>query len=120
MFSKGLDFAGGHKDMVRRQADLAGIQGLDRHDPARRVGEIGRARDDHRRFSAEFEGDGRQVLGGRPQDMVRYGRAAGKDQVVEGQAGKGRTGLGSAKDDSDSVSSKALAMSCAIRAEEAG
>ncbi len=82
---KGLQHRGMDADMVGRDADLARVDALAKGDPVGGLAQVGIGADDHRRLAAQFQRDRRQ----RPRRCCHHDpahrRAAGKEDVVEGQ-----------------------------------
>ncbi|MNJ53805.1 hypothetical protein D3C77_492150 [compost metagenome] len=89
--------------MIRRQADLTGIQKLAGHDLARRDLQVGRARDDGGRLPAQLQGYRYQVLGRRTHHMLANTAGPGEQQVVERQAAERLADLRATGHDSDLV-----------------
>ena len=75
----------GDRDLVDVDADLAGVGELEEGDFAGGVLEV-RVLADHApvaSFTAEFQGDRREVLGRFGQDVLAHGRRAGVEDLVE-------------------------------------
>ena len=98
---EGADAIGRRQHVIRREADLARVEGLAVHDARGGDAEVGRAADDHRALAAQLEGQRHQILRRGAHDVAPDRRGAGEDQVIEGEAGKCLTDVRPARHDGD-------------------
>ena len=77
-----------HQHVIRREADLPGVEHLAERDAFGRLRQIGGPADDDRRFPAKLERHRRQVIGGGVKNMPPDAGRAGEQQVIERQFGK--------------------------------
>ena len=79
----------GHHDIIRGDAGLSRIDGLAQHDALHRLVHGIAFGDDHRRFAAHLQGDGREIAGRSHHHLPANVGVAGIEQVIERQLGKG-------------------------------
>jgi len=90
---KGFQALLGNQYVIGRNAGLAGIERLAEGDPLGGLLQWYVGRDDGRRLAAQLQGHRRQVGRGALHDLPADLGGAGKQQVIEGQAGELLAGL---------------------------
>ncbi len=98
-FDKALDAVPGHQYIVGGNTGLAGIHGLAEGDALGGIFQGDVPGNDGRRLAAQLQGDGCQVVRRRMQDVPADAGGAGEQQMIEGQAGKGRAHIRLAQHD---------------------
>ena len=96
-----LDVRLGDQRVIRGDAGLAGVGELAGGDARGGVLQRKTRRHDGWRFAAKFKGYRHEMIARRAHHGAADGRAAGEDQMIEGQRGKGRADLRAAAGDGD-------------------
>ena len=76
--------------IIRRNTGLPCIDHFAIHDALHGFGQIGIAGNDDRRFAAQFQSHGREVIGRGTHHVFAHGGRAGEEQVVKWQGRKSR------------------------------
>ncbi len=106
---EGLYVGFGQQCVVWRDAGLPGVGELAEGDRGRRARQGKSPLDDDRRFAAEFKGDRHEMIARRAHHRAADVRAAGEDQMIEGERRKGGADLRPAGDYGDLLLGKNLA-----------
>ena len=83
----------GHEGIIRREADLSGVQRLAGHDPLGRLFHVRRFAEDDGRLAAKLQRQRDQIVGSRAHDVIGDRRRAGEKQMVESELGESRADI---------------------------